>query len=646
MTFLLDTFAEASDTLLDAHTSDSGHAWTELGFRPRSTLGSAGTGMDGTVNGGILKSTSTSALTNIYRNAAAPPTADYEITLTCYNSRSATFLNDTNYIWTIGARLTDTGTASGDVDGYFAGYRGDSSSSNRGFYIAKLVGGVWTDLGFAAHLLESTGAFTMRFVVSDTEKTLYHNGSPVLSDTTDNSITQVGRAGVGIPRSAATTPQCYITQIEAADIGVTSAAVEYAWQGAVTDDGFTVAARVTGTSPTRIVASTASDLSSPVYGAEVTPSTGEPWVKPTITGLTPGTTYYWGLQFDQTTTDPFRGEVRLPAADGSAFSFSFAAGSCQNSASTANTFARILARNPLFMLHMGDFQYGDITSNNEQLYRDAYTANLATAEQSALYADVPVVYMWDDHDYAGNNSDGTATSRPAALAVHLRVVPHCPISLVGADDDTPLSHTFTIGRVQFFVLDTRSERDTGTSALLGSTQLTWLLDQIAASTAEMFVIQCAVPWISTTGDSWYSGSTERTAIADALESAGMTRRTLLIHGDGHMVAMDDGTNSDYTTGSALPLGPVLFCFAPLDRPNSTKGGPYSEGTFIDSTTQYGIVDITDDGSTITVTGTGYRADTDAVLVTHSFAIDTTSPTSGLTAVAGTLSTVGGVLTSA
>jgi hypothetical protein len=644
VTFLLDTFTEASSTYLTAHTPDTGGAWEELGFRAISSLSTAGTSQEPLVpSSGVLRSESTSAQTNVHRNTATPPSAEYEVVASIYNSRSSTFLNDPNYNWALAARLTPTGTASSAVDGYFAGYVGDSTSGNRRFYIAKLVSGTWTELASSAHLLANTGAHTLRFVCTDDEKTLYHNGSPVVT-TTDNTITQVGRAGIGVPRCVnTTTPECYFTQVEASDVGATAAAVEYAWSGAVTDDGFTVSARVTGTSPVRIIASTSSDLSSPVYGAEVTPSVGEPWVKPTITGLDPDTTYHWSLQFDQTTTDVFRGQTHTLVTDGTAMSFSFAAGSCQNTGSTAGTWDRILARSPLFMLHMGDLHYEDIASNNEQLFRDAFVSNLAVADQQALYADVPLVYMWDDHDYGGNNSGASSTSRAAALAVYRQVVPHHPIPFAGAEDDTPLSHTFTVGRVQFFILDTRSERTTG--VLLGATQLAWLEAEIDASTAEMFVIMCSVPWVSTVGDSWHDAQAERTAICDAIEAKGMTDRTLLIHGDAHMVAMDDGTNTDYTT-AGLAAGPPLFCFAPLDRPNSTKGGPYSEGTFSSVTTQYGIVDITDDGSTITVTGTGYRADTDASLVTYSWQIDTTDAVSGLATVGGTLSTVGGTLTSA
>jgi len=59
-----------------------------------------------------------------------------------------------------------------------------------------------------------------------------------------------------------------------------------------------------------------------------------------------------------------------------------------------------------------------------------------------------------------------------------------------------------------------------------------------------------------------------------------------------MVAIDDGTNSNYATGGGAGF-PVLHGGA-LDRPGNVKGGPYSEGAFPGGG-QFGLLDIIDDG---------------------------------------------------
>jgi hypothetical protein len=83
------------------------------------------------------------------------------------------------------------------------------------------------------------------------------------------------------------------------------------------------------------------------------------------------------------------------------------------------------------------------------------------------------------------------------------------------------------------------------------------------------------------------------------------------------VALDDGANSDYssTGGAGFPV----FHAAPLDRPPSVKGGPYSDGAFAGAG-QFGLLDIEDDGDTITVTttGTNWKGET---LVRRSFTFE-------------------------
>ena len=59
-----------------------------------------------------------------------------------------------------------------------------------------------------------------------------------------------------------------------------------------------------------------------------------------------------------------------------------------------------------------------------------------------------------------------------------------------------------------------------------------------------------------------------------------------------LCAIDDGTHTDYSgTGAG---GFPLLQAAPLDRPGSTKGGPYTSEVFTGGG-QFGLVEIQDDG---------------------------------------------------
>jgi hypothetical protein len=68
-----------------------------------------------------------------------------------------------------------------------------------------------------------------------------------------------------------------------------------------------------------------------------------------------------------------------------------------------------------------------------------------------------------------------------------------------------------------------------------------------------------------------------------------------------MVAIDDGTNSDFSSEGGAGF-PVLQAAA-LDRPGTEKGGPYSHGAHPGGG-QFGLIDVVDDGRSIEVTLSG------------------------------------------
>jgi hypothetical protein len=74
----------------------------------------------------------------------------------------------------------------------------------------------------------------------------------------------------------------------------------------------------------------------------------------------------------------------------------------------------------------------------------------------------------------------------------------------------------------------------------------------------------------------------------------------MVSGDAHMLAADDGSNSDYARSGGFPV----FQAAALDRRGSVKGGPYSEGTF-PGDGQFGLISVEDEGGrTVRVTMRG------------------------------------------
>src|SRR5204862_4054694 len=106
-------------------------------------------------------------------------------------------------------------------------------------------------------------------------------------------------------------------------------------------------------------------------------------------------------------------------------------------------------------------------------------------------------------------------------------------------------------------------------------------------------------------DHWSVYSTERREIADFIKSNHI-QGVCILHGDSHMLAADDGSNSDYASGGGAPI-PVM-CGAPLDRDPSIKGGPYSQGVYRvrdkDGEGGFGLLLVEDRGDRIEVAYSG------------------------------------------
>jgi len=129
----------------------------------------------------------------------------------------------------------------------------------------------------------------------------------------------------------------------------------------------------------------------------------------------------------------------------------------------------------------------------------------------------------------------------------------------------------------------------------------------------MVVWANGAPWVGKpdpTSDRWPAFSEERRTIANAI-AENQVDNLLMISGDAHMLAYDDGTHTDYS--DSKQAGFPLFHAASLDRKGSVKGGPYT-GPVIPGGGQFGTVTVRDDGRTVRVTLTA-RTWEDEVLFT-------------------------------
>lgn len=324
-------------------------------------------------------------------------------------------------------------------------------------------------------------------------------------------------------------------------------------------------------------------------------------VRLTAQGLLPATTYQYRIEVDGV-ADASRGAGTLRTMPESAASFTVAVGSCALTGSSGAVYDAIAALAPALYIVGGDLHYGNPAVPSVAVFANLYRRVLTAPAQAALYRQVPVAYVWDDHDYGPNDADASAPTRASARAAYTRYVPAYPRP---AGPDGAIYQAFTAGRVRFVLTDTRSER-TATS-MLGDRQLAWLEHELvtASRTHALVVWVNPDPWIAPAQpgrDDWGGYAAERGHIADTIADAGIGNLVMLA-GDAHMVAIDDGSHTNYATAAEGPGFPLLHAAA-LDRPGGVKGGPYSHGVY-PGAGQFGTLSVRDDGGpTVEVTLTG------------------------------------------
>jgi alkaline phosphatase D len=348
-------------------------------------------------------------------------------------------------------------------------------------------------------------------------------------------------------------------------------AVDWLWSGAITAGSARVRARITVDGRVRLIV-TRGEGGSDGPAPRLVDPTGPPSTDGVYTfdvdGLQPDTVYRYAIE-TAAGRDERAGRFRT-FADGP-YSFAFAFGSCASTGSNNLVFDTIRRRAPHFFLHLGDFHYANIGVDDPWRFREACNRTLRSPRQSALNREAPIVYVFDDHDFGRDDSDGTSVTKAAVQRVYRERVPHYPLPLSAVPPDAapgtgplgPIAQAFSIGRARVIVSDTRSERtpqrapDAATRTMLGPAQRQWLVDELTRAADEKTPLvfwACTVPWITKenprSGHGWEPYARERAEIAGTISRLGLTSRLIVLSGDAHMAAIDDGTNSNYVTGTA------------------------------------------------------------------------------------------------
>ncbi len=390
--------------------------------------------------------------------------------------------------------------------------------------------------------------------------------------------------------------------------------VIYSWSGAITFNSAKVNAKMSDTSATiRLVVDDDSTFSSPNFSIYYSVDSSTNYmVSMDINGLAQQTKYFYAVEAG--------GVIDLSAEDvgsfktfaNGPFSYSFVIGSCIINGEH-KVFDVMKNMSPSFYINMGDLHYENPNSGTDiNIHRLPYeNAVLSKTKFSQFLKNVPITYVWDDHDFSGNNSDSSFVGKENARIAYHEYVPHYPLAF-GFGPTKPIAQSFTVGRVHFILTDLRSERYT--FQIMKPAQRAWFESECLYARDNNLIIawMSTYSWYGTGTDNWAFFSSERTDINDFFYCNDI-KNLFILSGDAHMLAIDNGINGNFSSSSCPSYSYPVFQAAAIVNGGSYKGGVFSEGGYFmnpDNTVgQFGKVDVYDSGGdSICIAFEGYRVD--------------------------------------
>lgn len=356
--------------------------------------------------------------------------------------------------------------------------------------------------------------------------------------------------------------------------------------GGVTETSAVLLVKTDSDSKVRFQLSTDSSFTDPFYTEEVVNDISTyNYTKIQIGDLKPDTRYYYRAVIDGNLTDRIHSFKTFPTDKKKNFSFAF--GSCQQGRQdpSPDVFPVIANDTVSFFLHLGDWGYPDYRISRDfnqsfekldESYRMKYDYSYPLASQ--VLSKMPVAYVYDDHEYAGNDADGTNPYKSNSVKAYSMFFPHYKLE----NPDNGIWQKFRYGDVEFFIVDVRTQRNStkdvfdaagkfnpppGHSMISGFKidgvdQKTWLENSLKTSDAKWKVIVSPVIFNPryhdalldtniTKGfpriqqgivDKWAGFPEDMNFLIDLIKDNNI-KNVIMLSGDSHSSYIDDGTNS-------------------------------------------------------------------------------------------------------
>ncbi|MBF0287704.1 MAG: alkaline phosphatase family protein [SAR324 cluster bacterium] len=188
-----------------------------------------------------------------------------------------------------------------------------------------------------------------------------------------------------------------------------------------------------------------------------------------------------------------------------------------------------------FML-IGDAVYNDLPSSfmdTTRMQLDVkYNRQLAIRRFKSFYSQVPLYAIWDDHDFWENNADRKSVSSENLQWSRELFTSIFPNGSYGENGEG-IYFKWSLGDVDFLMLDTRWFRSKNKKQMLGKQQNEWLHKQLLTSQATFKILVSSVQWHEKSGkDSWGGFLAERNELFEFIFE-NRINGVFLLSGDAH-----------------------------------------------------------------------------------------------------------------
>lgn len=308
--------------------------------------------------------------------------------------------------------------------------------------------------------------------------------------------------------------------------------------GAPTATSLRVWVRTSGTFPVVLEVATRRDFSDVRASAPVESNAANDFcVAPVIEGLTPATAYFYRFKFDGVLDRYQPLPYRTKTAPRGRTTFRAAFGSCARLQidTDQRIFTVAQALEPDLMFFLGDNIYAD--SVEPAALADLYRRQREIERLKPFIRSTPSLAIWDDHDFALNDSDRTNPIREQALSLFKN---YWANPSHGLPNVPGIFFKYEYGGVDFFFLDGRYYRhptgyEGADKSMLGPEQKAWLKDGLRASRAPFKVLVSGGGFSKAedNGDSWAVYQAERNELFDFIRD-NRIEGVFGISGDSHM----------------------------------------------------------------------------------------------------------------